>query len=112
LLNVEPTGIEPATSWMQTSTASVTSEDTKALAPSDPAACTAACTSEPKNANADALEDDSPGAAPQAAGEPNVNGSDAGETVDEGNALATLAAALLSLTPTDRARLAKMLLGG
>ena len=75
----------------------VASEDSKALTPTPFPACTSACTSEPKNANADALEAASLDAPPQAA------------DADQGDTLAKLAAALLTLSPTERAKLAAML---
>ena len=84
---MEPTGIEPATSWLQTRESTVASVDSKALTPTPSAACTSACTSEAENANADALD------------------------ADQGDTLATLAAALLTLSPADRERLAAMLTG-
>ena len=93
------------------------------------AACTAACTSKPENANAGTPEaghqDQGEGTAaatldadPQ--GRPTEDqgqseGTDQGGTArrssaaDQGDPLAKLAAALLDLTPADRARLAAML---
>ena len=65
------------------------------LAPTLPAACTAACTSEPENDNAGTAD----------------GGRDKGEGTDQGDPLAKLAAALLTLTPADRERLAAMLTG-
>jgi hypothetical protein len=84
---VEPTGIEPATSWLQTREPSVVSGASKGLTTTPSAACTAACTSEAKNDNAGTL------------------------AADQGDPLAKLAAALLTLSPADRERLAAMLAG-
>jgi hypothetical protein len=73
----------------------------KGLTPTPSAACTCACTSEPENANAgtpDADQQDRP-----------AGGQEQGEGTDQGDPLAKLAAALLDLTPVDRARLAAML---
>jgi hypothetical protein len=87
--------------------------------PTPSAACTAACTSEAENANAG-----TPEAGHQGQGEATAAGTlDAdqqdrpagdrgqGEGADQGDPLAKLAAALLALTPADRARLAAMLTG-
>ncbi len=81
--------------------------------------CTRVCTSEPENAN-----DGTPEAGDQdqgegaAAGTLDVDpqdrpagGRERGEGTDRGDPLAKLAAALLDLTPADRARLAAMLAG-
>jgi hypothetical protein len=88
LHQVEPTGIEPATSWLQTREPSVVSGTSKGLTTTPSAACTSACTSNPENDNADT--------------------PDAGQS----DPLAKLAAALLTLSPADRERLAEMLRGG
>jgi hypothetical protein len=82
---VEPTGIEPATSWMQTSVSPIVSEDSKQLTPPPSVACTNACTNEAKTVNVDALI--------------------------EGDTLAQLALDLAKLSPSDRQRLAAMLTG-
>ncbi len=84
---MEPTGIEPATYWLQTQGHRDVSEDSKQLTSTPPAACTSACTSIAENANADKHD------------------------ADQGDPLAKLAAALLTLSPADRARLAAMLTG-
>ena len=72
------------------------SDSSKGLTPTPSAACTAACTSEPENANADA---------------PDAHQGDEGEGTDQGDRLDKLAAALLTLSPADRERLAAMLTG-
>ena len=74
------------------------SEDTQALTPTLPAACTAACTSEPENANAGTLDADQ-------------GSKSEGTDQDQGDPLAAIAAALVNLSPADRARLAAMLGG-
>jgi hypothetical protein len=63
-------------------------------------ACISACTSKAENANADALE-----AGHQSEGEGTA-------AADQGDTLAKLAAALLTLSPADRERLAAMLTTG
>jgi hypothetical protein len=106
---VEPTGIEPATSWLQTSESPVTSVDNKALAPMVSPVCTRVCTSEPENANADSSQ---PGLGQVGATDQNQRTEgDAGvrDHTNQGDPLAKLAAVLLTLSPADRARLAKML---
>jgi len=82
---VEPTGIEPATYWLQTQGHPDASEDSKELTSTPPAACTSACTSDAETDNADNL------------------------AADQGDPLTKLAAALLTLSPADRERLAAML---
>ena len=75
------------------------SEDSKGLTPTTSAACTRACTSEAENTNA---------------GTPNEGQTDKGEgTAGKAAAgsLESLAAALLTLSPADRAKLAAMLAG-
>ena len=62
--------------------------------------CTRVCTSEPENAHAGTPDAD------RSAGDPQQ-----GEGIDQGDPLAKLAAALLALSPADRARLAAMLKG-
>ncbi len=84
---MEPTGIEPATYWLQTQGHRDVSEASKALTSTPPAACTSACTSEPENDNAGTLD------------------------ADQGDPLVKLAATLLTLSPADRERLAAMLAG-
>ncbi len=105
---------------MPSSNTPVISRDSKALTSTPSDACTAACTSEPKNANADALNTTSSGTPPQApAALDTDHGSQAaaahqrqGEgtaATDQGDLLAKLAAALVSLSPADRAELSKLL---
>ena len=75
------------------------SDSSKALTPTPSAAWTAAWTSKPENANADA---------------PDAHQGDKGEGTAAGPAadpLESLAAALLTLSPADRERLAAMLTG-
>ncbi len=94
---VEPKGIEPSTSWLQTRGSSVASGSGKGLAPTPSAACTCACTSEGENANADAAD---------------IGKREQGEgtaAADQGDPLAKLAAALLTLSPVDQERLAALL---
>jgi hypothetical protein len=69
----------------------------KGFTPTPFPVCTRVCTSEPENANADTLEAASLGTPPQAA------------DADQGDTLDKLAAALLTLLPADRERLAAML---
>ncbi len=97
---MEPTGIEPATSWLQTRKRPDATGETKALTPTPSAVCTRVCTSEAENANADAGRDAQAGAADQ---------GNKGEGIDQGDPLAKLAADLAKLSPADRARLAAML---
>jgi hypothetical protein len=67
------------------------------------AACTAACTSEPENANA--------GRVPSGCDADQGNEGEGAAGKPAADPLAKLAAALLDLTPADRARLAAMLTG-
>lgn len=90
------TGIEPATTSLGSNNAPVVSDNSKALTPTPSPVCTRVCTSKPENDNADPLETD--------------QGTD-GEGIDQGDPLAKLAAALLTLSPADRDRLAAMLKG-
>ena len=89
-------GLEPPASRSTICDPPAVSEAGKGLTPTLSAACTAACTSEAEIANADTL---------------NANQDSEGEGIDQGDPLAILAAALLSLSPTDRERLAAMLTG-
>jgi len=101
---VETTGIEPATSCLQSSDSPAPSVDSKALAPTPSPVCTGVCTSEAENANARVPS-----------GYLDADQGSEGEGIDQGGApsgsLAKLAAALLTLSPADRARLAAMLNG-
>ncbi|NLF06434.1 MAG: hypothetical protein GX594_00425 [Pirellulaceae bacterium] len=83
---MEPTGIEPATSWMQTRESPVASGDSKALTPTDFPACTKSCTSEAENANETTPERDR-----------------------QDDPLAAIAEAIAGLSTGDRERLAKLL---
>ena len=105
LVRVEPKGIEPSTSWMQTSKAPVVSDGSKGLTPTLSDACTAACTNKPENGNADALNTTSLGTSLQ------VLDTDQGkgDGIDQGDPLVKLADVLLALSPADWARLAAML---
>jgi hypothetical protein len=93
---VEVTGIEPATCTLRTQGHPDASDSSKGLTPTPSAACTAACTSEPENANA---------------GIPDADQGERSEGTDPTPAdpLANLAAALLNLSEADRERLAGML---
>jgi hypothetical protein len=95
--------------------------DSKEVTSTPSAACTSACTSDAENANADPSTpgDDQADAAGRnqgdqdkaAVGDRADQGGAAGgsSTADQGDPLAKLADALLTLTPADRARLAAML---
>jgi hypothetical protein len=83
---------------MPSSNATVVTYENKALTSTPSAACTCACTSEGKNAND----------GPQDTAQREV-GEDPGQA--QPDPLTTLAAALLTLSPADRARLAAMLTG-
>jgi len=72
---------------------SAVSDSIKGLTPALPAACTGACTSEPETDNASTSD----------GGEDKIAGT------DEGGPLDKLAAALLTLSPADRERLAAIL---
>ena len=74
-----------------------------ALTPTPFPVCTRVCTSEPENANADALEAASLGTSPQAA---DADQGNEGEGIDQGDPLAAIVAAIANLSPADRARLA------
>jgi hypothetical protein len=50
-VKVETTGIEPATSWLQTSESPAVSENLKEVTSSPSARCTARCTGEADSAN-------------------------------------------------------------
>jgi hypothetical protein len=67
------------------------------------------CTSEPENANADALEAASLGTPSQAA-DAHHQGNES-EGINQGDPLAVLAAAVTNLSPADRERLVAMLTG-
>ena len=108
---MEPTGIEPATSWMQTRESTDASADSKALTPTPFPVCTRVCTSEPENANADALEAASVGPPPQAADADQSNEGEGTAAIDQGDPLTRLAAELSKLSQEDRQRLAAMLVG-
>jgi hypothetical protein len=77
--------------------------------------CTRVCTSEAENANAGTLEADQGREGTEQFCGCHKKGDDAakipGGTADQGDTLAKLAAALLTLSPADRARLAVMLTG-
>jgi hypothetical protein len=88
------------------------SDNQQALAPTPFPVCTRVCTSEPENANANALEAASLDTPPQAAdvlGTGHHAESEGTADTDQGNPLAKLAAALLTLSPADRERLATWL---
>jgi hypothetical protein len=78
--------------------------------PTLPAACTAACTSEAETDNADTYYATLAGTPSQAAAAVAADGGrNEGEGTDEGGRLDKLAAALLTLSPAERERLAAML---
>ncbi|MFZ1934856.1 MAG: hypothetical protein WCB27_01865 [Thermoguttaceae bacterium] len=91
---------------MRTCESPVVTDSSKTLTPTPSPVCTRVCTSEPENANADAHNTTSLGTSPQAPDASQGNGS---EGIDQGDPLAKLAAALLTLSPADRAKLATML---
>ena len=91
---METTGIEPATSCLQSSDSPAPSVGSKALAPTPSPVCTRVCTSEAENANA---------------GTTDAGHQGEGEGIDQGDPLAAIAAALLTLSPADKARLTAML---
>jgi hypothetical protein len=109
-------GFEPSTFGLGSRNHPDASADSKALAPTPFPVCTRVCTSEPENANADALEAASLGSPPQAADALEAGHHDEGEGIGapsgSGDTLAKLAAALLTLSPADRAKLAAMLTTG
>ena len=85
-----------------------------ALAPTPFPVCTRVCTSEPENDNADTIggiPTDTGIARTETAGTRNADQGNEGEGIDQADPLAKLAAALLTLSPADRARLAAMLTG-
>ena len=90
------TGFEPATSSLgSNNTTDVTYTD-KGLTSTPSPACTAACTSEAENVNADA---------------PNASQGNAGEGIVPTGLLSDLAAIAAKLSPADRARLTQLLQG-
>ncbi|MHC4402420.1 MAG: hypothetical protein ACYTG0_22370 [Planctomycetota bacterium] len=97
---METSGLEPPTPGLQSGGPPNVSDDTKALTETATDACTAACTSEPENARAGTPDAD------RSAGD-----RQQGEGSDQADPLAKLAAALLTLSPADRERLAAMLKG-
>ena len=89
--------LELSTSALRTHESSDVSDSTKELTSTLSAACTNACTSEPENDNAGTSD----------AADRGVEG----EGLDQGDTLAKLTAALLTLSPADRGSLAAMLKG-
>jgi len=73
--------------------------------------CTRVCTSKPENDNADTCYATLAGTLPQDSDGTDAGHQDEGEGNDQGDPLAKLAAALLTLSPADRERLAAMLTG-
>lgn len=105
------TGLEPVTSSLSSNGHPVASEDNKGLATTPPPVCTRVCTNKGENANADA-----PGAGRGVKGDEPPSGAVVAEASVEGrpdgqDPLALLAAAIGELSPDDRARLARMLVG-
>ena len=97
-------GLEPPTPSLSSKGTCNATGETKALTPTPSAVCTRVCTSEAENANARVPS-----------GYLDADQGSEGEGIDQGGApsgsLAKLAAALLTLSPADRARLAAMLNG-
>jgi hypothetical protein len=80
--------------------------------PTPPAACTNACTSEAENANADTFNPASHGTPLQDASVPDTDKREGMEKLSGlSDVLARFVVTLLTLSPSDRARLARMLLG-
>ena len=98
-------GLEPPTPSLSSNRNHDASDSSKALALTPSAACTSACTSEGENANADAPEVD------QGNANEEIDQGRGSSTTDQTAPLAKLAAALLTLSPADRERLASMLNG-
>jgi hypothetical protein len=97
-MEVERRKVELPTSALRTCECPDATDDIKGLATTPPPVCTRVCTSEDENVN---------GSPPQA---------DQGEATDhaslpEPDPLALIAVAIAALSPADRARLAKMLIG-
>ena len=95
------TGLEPVTSSLSSNEPPPAGGAGKGLTSTPPAACTNACTSEAENANAGHLNADQPAQAESGGVKPDGQ-------IDP---LAVLAAAITTLSPTARARLAKMFQG-
>jgi len=86
---VGASGLEPPTPSLSSNRTNDASVSGKALTPPSSPVCTSVCTTEGENANA----------------------GKRGEATDQTDSLARLAAALLTLSPADRERLAAMLIG-
>ena len=97
------TGLEPATSSLGSNSNSVPSPIDKELTSTPSPVCTRVCTSEAENANAGTLEAASLGTLPQAADTIDTDQGNEDEGIDQGDPLTKLAAAIASLSPTDRA---------
>ena len=91
------TGLEPVTSSLSSKRHDNANGGSKGLTPTPSAVCTRVCTSEPENANAGTLHTDQGNEGEGTAGMPAAA------------SLESLAAALLTLSPADRAKLAAML---
>ena len=96
LREVERKRLELSTSALRMCEHSDASEAIEALTSTPPAACTAACTSDPKNVNAGTIDADQ-------------DGEDEVAVDDDG--LAVLVALVGGLSPTERTRLLKIIAG-
>ena len=92
------TRLELATSSLGSNESTVVSDNPQGLTTTHPDACTSACTSDAENAN-NSYEDAKPDKVAE------------GDASAQPDPLAAIATALGVLSPDDRARLAKMLLG-
>jgi len=95
-LRVGASGLEPPTPSLSSKGTSDASEAGKELASTPPAVCTSVCTSQAENANAGTTD----------AHQGTEGEGTASAAASPGAGLAELAAALLTLSPADRARLA------
>jgi hypothetical protein len=114
LYGVGGRGLEPPTPSLSSNGTHDASGNRQALTPTPFPVCTSVCTSEPENANADALEAASLGTPPQAADVLDTGHQSEGEgtaAIDQSDPLTRLAAELGKLSQADRQRLAAMLAG-
>ena len=101
------TGLEPVTSSLSSKGSPSADGAGKGLAATPFAVCTRVCTSEGENVNA-GRSDGGPG---EGEGIDQGGAARGSSAADQGDPLAKLVAALLTLSPADRARLAGMLAG-
>jgi hypothetical protein len=115
LYEVGDSGLEPPTPSLSSNGTHGASEAPQGLAPTHSPVCTRVCTSEGKLDNAATLDAILSGLSLQPADALNADqgheSEGAGRGSSVGDPLAKLAAALLALSPADRARLAAMLSG-